>query len=172
MRTPSDFRNFYLGPSTELSGYPEHAHAYKTNAKMSRIFHPQDTEHIQSKLIQQITNQAPNPPKKSTMSKSFEVFSSTFVGVAKISAKAGKGDAVAQALAAIKASATSAAEPGCLGYHIVRFQEEFIVFEKYVLPLSSSLHLRSISLLLARFVLGIDSCLRNRYTSVSALKEE
>lgn len=64
------------------------------------------------------------------MSKSYEIFKGTFVGVGKVTAKPGKGDVVAQHLAAIKASATSDAEPGCLGYHVVRFEDEFIVFEK------------------------------------------
>ena len=64
------------------------------------------------------------------MSTAYENFKGSFVAVAKIKAEAGKTEAVVEALSAVKASATSDAEPGCLAYHVVRFEDEFIVWEK------------------------------------------
>ena len=47
-----------------------------------------------------------------------------------LQAKPGKGDEVAQILANLKARADSDVEPGTLMYEIVRFGDEFAVWEK------------------------------------------
>lgn len=53
-------------------------------------------------------------------------------GPSQLTANPGKADSAAQILAKLKARADSDAEPGTLQYEIVRYGDEFAVWEKYV----------------------------------------
>ncbi|KZV96942.1 hypothetical protein EXIGLDRAFT_732016 [Exidia glandulosa HHB12029] len=75
------------------------------------------------------------------MSATTEGFTGRIILVAELEAKPDKVSELEKVLLAIKASADSDAEPGCLTYRVSKFGTKFVIFEEYENQAAVQLHM-------------------------------